>query len=464
MAATSPPSQSPSPSGCQHRLPLERVALARDFAPSVAIPLRFFIFGLICLGLATAWQLGNPSMVLAPYHTPHTVAWTHLFVLGFALSIVMGAAYQIAPVALGVKLHSERLASFHPILHIVGVSLMVPMFFLWSLPMVTFAGGLIIAGALLFAYNLMRTLRQITRPEVVAATLGFSIFWLLLTMALGLIMTIPGLRLLLPRPGGDWLAVHAHMGVGGIFINLIVGLSFQLLPLFTLSSLQSPFRAWTACLGLNLGLFIVFVSIGNGAVLGSLVGGVVIVLALAIAMGEIVAICRHRQRRRWDWGLRMFLVAVGLLLPLTAVGLVAAMSDPGSPIRNFYALLALWGVVGIAIIGMMQKILPFLVWYAVYSPHVGRSEVPSLAGMVSLPLQKITFLACLSGLGLTEASIVWNHHPLAVIGVWLWALGMTAWLLNAIRILSHFRHAQAAPLPVENIFSSPTHENLKPSH
>src|SRR5690606_3970951 len=136
--------------------------------------------------------------------------------------------------------------------------------------------GLLIAGALLFTYNLARTLRKITQPEMVAAAFGFSLFWLLLTMALGLIMTIPALRLHLPRPGGDWLAAHAHIGIGGIFINLIVGLSFRLLPLFTLSTLQSPLRTWSACLGLNAGLVTVFVSIGQGAVQGSLAGGLVI--------------------------------------------------------------------------------------------------------------------------------------------------------------------------------------------
>jgi len=434
---------------------LERTALARDFAPSCAIPLRFLILGLLCLATATGWLLIHPTMVLAPYQTPHTVAWAHLYILGFALSTVMGAAYQIVPVALGVQLHSERLAAFHPILHIVGVALLVPMFFVWSLPMVTLGGALLISGALLFSYNLARTLRRIPRFDAVAASLTFALGWLLLTMALGLTMSVPALRMLLPHPSGDWLAAHAHLGIGGIFINLIVGISFRLLPLFTLSTLQSPTRAWLACLGLNAGLAMVFVAIGLGHFRCALAGGAIITVALAIALGEMFAICAARQRRRLDWGLRLFLVAVGLLLPLTGVGLVAALTDPGSPLRNFYALLALLGVVGLAIVGMLHKILPFLVWYSVYSPQIGKTQVPSLAAMVSEPRQKITFFACLGGLGLLEIGVAFGLQPVATVGLWLWGVGIAAWLVNAISLLNHLRKIPPPPQkpPAEFHFS-----------
>jgi hypothetical protein len=44
-----------------------------------------------------------------------------------------------------------------------------------------------------------------------------------------------------------------------------------------------------------------------------------------------------------------------------------------------YAVLALGGWVSLTIAGMMLKIVPFLVWYRVYSPLAGRAPVPTLA-------------------------------------------------------------------------------------
>ena len=49
--------------------------------------------------------------MLATYHyNQYVIAATHLFVLGWICSVIMGAMYQLVPVALETRLHSERLA------------------------------------------------------------------------------------------------------------------------------------------------------------------------------------------------------------------------------------------------------------------------------------------------------------------------------------------------------------------
>src|ERR1035437_855005 len=81
-------------------------------APSVTLPLRLMITGVVALLTGVALLLLRPE-VLAPYHyNQYGIAATHLFVLGWICTIVMAAMYQLAPVALETKLYSEKLAAW----------------------------------------------------------------------------------------------------------------------------------------------------------------------------------------------------------------------------------------------------------------------------------------------------------------------------------------------------------------
>ncbi|HVR36759.1 MAG TPA: hypothetical protein VMS21_13000 [Methylomirabilota bacterium] len=46
--------------------------------------------------------------------------------------------------------------------------------------------------------------------------------------------------------------------------------------------------------------------------------------------------------------------------------------------ENVYGFPGFAGVVTFALLGMLYKIVPFLVWYASYSRAIGRSKAPSL--------------------------------------------------------------------------------------
>ena len=128
-----------------------------------------------------------------------------------------------------------------------------------------------------------------------------------------------------------------------------------------------------------------------------------IIAALAIYGWELRAILRARKRGTLDWGIRYFLTAVALLIPVSLLSVV--LSWPGLPLNpfmgqleNLYGFLGLLGVVSFAIMGMLYKIIPFLVWFGVYSKHIGRAKVPALADMYSSRLQMIGYWSFLAGL------------------------------------------------------------------
>jgi len=73
----------------------------------------------------------------------------------------MGAMYQLVPVALETRLHSERLARWHFVAHLVGVAGMVVMFWTWNMKQVGHFGSVFALGVGLFVVNLVKTLRTI---------------------------------------------------------------------------------------------------------------------------------------------------------------------------------------------------------------------------------------------------------------------------------------------------------------
>lgn len=444
-------------------------------AAGIRLPLAFMLTGLVALAVGAVWLVVQPS-VLATYHYNQSViALTHLLVLGWLCSVVMGAMYQLVPVALETKLYSEKLARWQFAFHLVGFLGMVWMFRVWNMKQVGHFGTVMTTGVVLFVFNIARTLWRVPKWSITATAVTAALGWLSLTVIAGLsiatgkctfestegLATAGGIRSLI---GGlrtlagfmshfDALSAmhaHAHLGGVGFFTLLIVGVSYKLIPMFTLSEVQSRRRAGLSVALLNLGLAGSFVTI----LLRSpwkFVFALVTLAALAIYGWELTAILRVRKRRPLDWGLRYFLTAVVLLIPLALLSVT--LSWPGvtlnpfvGQLENLYGFLGLIGVVSFAIVGMLYKIIPFLVWFGVYSRHVGRAKVPALADLYSPRVQKLGYWSFLAGLVGISAGILRGSEGGVRIGSLMFTLSVALLVVNVGKMLVHLARPQIAPL------------------
>ena len=250
---------------------------------------------------------------------------------------------------------------------------------------------------------------------------------------------------------------HAHLGVVGFFTMLIVGVSYKLIPMFTLSEIQSRRRAALSIVLLNVGLVGAFVTI----LLRSpwkLAFALVIVAALALYGFELVAMLRARKRLVLDWGIKTFLTAIGFLLPLSLLAL--ALSWPALPLNaftgqleNLYGFLALVGFISFALIGMLYKIIPFLVWFGTYSKKVGYSKVPTLAELYCERLQAIGYFIFLAGVTAISGGILATNGVAIRLGAALFAASLCTLLLNVVRMLLHFVRPQIEPLTAATLLA-----------
>jgi hypothetical protein len=444
-------------------------------APSVTVPLGFMLVGLVAFFVGVCWQAAQPALLATYHYNQYVIAATHLFVLGWICSIVMGAMYQLVPVALETRLYSERLARWQWGFHVIGFSGMVWMFHTWNMKQVGHFGCVMALGVGLFVYNLARTLRRVPRWNVTATAVAAALIWLSLTITAGLSIAagkcsyesstalastelVAGLLHGLRSVGAfmshfdaiSAMHAHAHLGAIGCFTMLIVGVSYKLVPMFTLSEVQNPRRAAASVALLNVGLAGSFITI----LLRSpwkLLFALLTVAALAIYGFELVAILRARKRRSLDWGLKMFLTGIAFFAPVSILAMV--LSWPGLPLNaftgqleNLYGFLGLIGVVSLAIIGMLYKIIPFLVWFKSYSRQVGRAQVPALADLYSIRVQKAGYWLYVAGLGLSGVAIVLASALLVRLGCGLLALSVATLLSNTARMLRHFLRPQLKPL------------------
>lgn len=437
------------------------------------------VTGVLALLVGGILLVARPDILATYHYNQYVIATTHLLVLGWISTIVMGAMYQLVPVALETRLYSERLARWQFAFHLIGFTGMVWMFWTWNMKQVGHFGTVLTVGVGLFVYNVARTLLRVPRWNVVASGVASALVWLCAAVTAGLMIVagksayslegspipqgwvgalIDGLRAV-GRVTGRFdqisaMHAHAHLGALGVFVMLILAISFKLVPMFALSEIQSHWRTRISLGLVNIGLLGSFFAVLLRSPL-KIASAATVVCGLAVYGIEITAIVRARKRRHLDWGLRYFLTA---LVVLGLVSLLAlALSWPGLPLttltgqlENLYGFLALIGVISFAIIGMLYKIVPFLVWYQSYSRKIGGFKVPSLADLYSHGLQQTGYWTYLAGLATASAGIVCSSAPVVRLGCCFILLSLLVLVANMLLILRHLVRPKTESLPLSS--------------
>lgn len=373
---------------------------------------------------------------------PEVVALAHLWLPGFLLSICFGASYQLMPVVLGVSLRAANsLLWTHAALHFSGVLALVSGLSRGRYGWAGLGGTALSIGTLFFFVTTLRTFLASNRRDAPAWSFPLAASWLLATVLAGVLLAINRQQPFIPLSALDLLRAHAHLGLVGYFATLLQGVTFQLVPMFTMGDARRPRWALSGLLAAQLGLALLATGLAGGWRLPTLLGALFVLAGLASTGMALHATLATRRRRRLDPGVQAFVLGMALLGSAGTFGCFLVIADL-SPERLFaaaaaYGLLIITGGLSLTVLGMLCKILPFLVWMKAYGPRVGRTPVPVATSLSSRTLERIwlgTHLAGLAGLSVgTGASVAWATAA----GGTLLAAGATVYLANAGRILRH---------------------------
>jgi hypothetical protein len=417
------------------------------------LPLAFMMLGLVWFGVAAFTTASDADLLAVPHSAPAVVALAHIWVLGFFVTIAVGAIYQLAPVALSTTLWSERLGWWHLGLHGAAVPVMIYGFSHWQMALLGGAGAVLAAGVLLFAVNTTVTIFRSGKRDAVAWSLLLGASWLVVTVFAGLTLTANRLWNFWPTDPLLLLRAHAHLGLVGFFVTLVQGVTFRLIPMFTLAEVPDwrPVRVglWLS----QLGLLVLAPALAWHHAWTATIAGLAILLGLATSGWALRRTLATRKKRVLDLGVAAFVrggatlvLAAGVALWLAAPS-TSAGSMPGGLSANVYGVLLFLGGLLPVIAGMMNKIVPFLTWMRAYGPKVGRVPTPPATALSQPRLEQAAMLAlALAVIPLLVGAWTLQTGWLRLGGIVL-AAGAAAYLINMVLILKHLHWPVTLAVP-----------------
>ncbi len=414
------------------------------------LPLAFILYGLLSFACACAWLVCEPSLLLQPHLHLHVVALVHLWLPGFLLSVTLGAFYQLMPVVLGAPLQSgPRGIWIHFSTHAIGVPVLVAGFITGRFEFVGTGGFFVTSGILLLMTSTWRTFRLGTRRDAPAWSFPLSVTWLSATVLFGVMLALNRRWPFLPLSAVDLLRAHAHLGLVGFFLTLLQGATFQLIPMFTMGEARRPRFIWSGLLFTQTGLLLLAPGLAWNVHALIVAGTVILATGIACSGIALVATLGTRRRKKLEPGLCAFLSGASLLVPATVLGISLLLVEAGwnglTRLISIYGTVIILGALSLMILGMLCKIVPFLVWMRAYGPLVGKRSVPLATELSSKPLEAGWLTAHVAALGMILIARATENTLFAQTGAWTLAIGALLFLTNIARILNHLRPTPAQP-------------------
>jgi hypothetical protein len=350
------------------------LGLRTDQAPPLFDVFRFFLTAPV-FGTAGALLLLIAPHGLADRWSPALLAATHLLTLGFLTMVMCGALLQMLPVLAGSPVRRSGAVATAVHLLLAAGTLALVASFLAPLPLLRYAAlGALAAAFGVFLVAAGASLWRAPRNPSVDAMRG-ALAALVVTVALGLALASGRAPRLLPAMPGP-ADLHIAWGLGGWVALLILGVAYQVVPMFQLTRpYPSPLHR-----GLLPGLFVGLGVLSAAVLAPAAVPRWVAPLAvapLAVFAAATLWLQTTRRRRLPDAHVRFW--ALGLVSLLGALA-AAAAAAAGAPFADRLGALAVaWMTVGFGVsvvVAMLYKIVPFLVWL-----HLQARKVPQLPNM-----------------------------------------------------------------------------------
>ena len=361
--------------------PAPNTELQQTTTYKVVLP--FYIFAALSFLIASILLLLHTDVFHQHYFHPHTLAITHIMALGWGTMIILGASHQLLPVLIEGKLDSDLLAYLTFIFTAIGIPFLAVGFYIFHTGWVLQTGAVLINfGVVCYLTNVISSIYESKKHDVHAWYMAAASIWLFSTTFFGLLLVFNFSKSLLPDSSVAYLSIHAHLGLIGWFLLLVVGVASRLIPMFLISKYTNNKMLWWIFALINASLIsFIFFKVWN-------VATVFYYVSLLLSLTAIVlfgSYCRKahnvRIRKNVDEQMKISLLSVAqMLLPFIVLIIVLAFlpDDKHANITLLYGFCIFFGWITAIILGMTFKTLPFIVWNKVYhdKAHGGKTPVP----------------------------------------------------------------------------------------
>ena len=392
--------------------------LLNTFAPPFKLVGGYFIAG-ICFLIASI-----PAFFAADFETIaglETAGFLHVFFVGFVMSIIIGALYQLTSVILEKPFSTIKGAMLNLAVYCVGIAAMGYGMISGKTGFIHGGGMTLFLALLFFGTTYIVSFMDNEKKSFAVFMLFVSAIFLLAGISLGfcLLMILSGT---LPMDFMFALKFHVYFVLGFVFF-IIVGVATVLLPMFALAhDLKFTLSKFAFGFYIFAGVLLFFSEIYAYFAFGA---------AIICFVAEALYILKKRVRKAYDyWN-------VNIALSLAAFVLFCAFIAADR--YDMAVFMLIYGFLFAFIAAHLYKIAPFLIWYHYVAPFVGKTKVPLLDQMI---LKKPAYIGIgfnAIGLALYEFGVWLEIKSLAYCGV---VSLLVSIVLVAINMINVFKFTQ----------------------
>ncbi len=362
--------------------------LSLDQAPPIGVPFRFFLTAPIFGVVISFVFLFFPFSETSNQYSHFAIGLVHLFTLGILSMIIFGAMQQMMPVLAGAVIKKPRL--FANIVHssLVLGTLLLSFSFILEIRFLLHIAILFLSIAFLTFFivsiKLLFNVKYLT--STVKAMRLFSLAGLI-TLFLGLYLAVSHITLNFDENYYTLLFLHILFGLCGFALLLIMGVSFQVIPMFYVALDFPKFIQHKVPLILFVLLFVF-------AIL--LYFDINLLILKVIFATLIISFCFYglkslNNRKRpvfdatlWYWKLSLSSLIISMIIWF------------GGFFESNYilAIVFAFGFLYSLLQGMVYKIIPFLSWFHLSSK--GYFKLPTIREFIDERYIKVHFFLHIS--------------------------------------------------------------------
>jgi len=408
---------------------------------SYKVVLPFYLFAAFSFLISCILLLINTDIAHAHYFHPKTLAITHLMALGWGTMIILGASHQLLPVLIEGKLDSNLLAILSFVFAAIGIPLLVTGFYLFNTGLILQIGAFLVnTSVICYFLNVIRSIEESKKYNVHAFYIATASLWLFATTFFGLLLVFNFSRSWLPENSIEYLSLHAHLGLVGWFLLLIVGVASRLIPMFLISKHSSPKILWWIFTLINIALLAFIVLKSSGAFPKLYYSPFLLVFIAILLFGNYCyRAYKTRIRKHVDEQMKISLLSVAMLvLPLLSLLAIIYFitEDSASNLVLVYGFCIFFGWISALILGMTFKTLPFIIWNKVYQIRaIGKTPAPK--ELFSENLFKVMVLFYLTGFILFLVGILLLNDLLLKSGASLLLASAVFYVINVLKTMFH---------------------------
>ena len=343
---------------------------------NIKLPLTFIIYALVAFVVAQFVLLLNvDAVVVGQFRSPELWMGAHFLLLGYAVMIVMGAMYQLVPVAFLTSIWSQTFGYYQLGITIVGFTAFTIL--LGFAPHSAIYGGIVaIIGVLMFLFQMIKTIEKQPEKSIITYFVVGALSAFFLTIIAGFFLAW---NLTFGSNGSHDAILQSHivLGVSGWFTLIIFGFSYKLVPMFSLAHGFSNKWAKRAFITYIIGLLTLIMSFWFHYPALQTIGWFLLLLGFSLFVLDVREILQKRIKKKLDKPFTFALIAILNGLVIHAIALIVHIAGiHNAIIWSWLVFLYIMGWIIFSILGYLYKIVPFLWWTHKFSNKIGQEIRP----------------------------------------------------------------------------------------